>query len=218
MVAIRSPAMMTGMARGSSTRTRVWKGGHAAAPGRLDVLTVHLQDAGVGVFQHREHGVHAEGHDHRGIGAAPPDEEHPDEHQAGNGLEDGQDRDDDAGEPAGDAGEQDPQHQARRKADDHGHHHEHRVYADGLQQLRAVIRKQGPDGVKQSCHLESPHRFSATLRATLVLVTMPAMVSSAFEHHHVVGAGVQQVVEALLGLVSHPDGPGRSGGSVARCW
>ena len=26
MVAIRSPAMMTGMARGSSTRTSVWKG------------------------------------------------------------------------------------------------------------------------------------------------------------------------------------------------
>ena len=83
------------------------QGGHAAALGGLDVLALHLQNAGVGVFQHREHGVHAEGHDHGGIDVAPPDEQHADEHQAGDGLEDGEDRDDDAGEPPGDPGEQD---------------------------------------------------------------------------------------------------------------
>ena len=42
------------------------------------------------------------------------------------------------------------------------------------QQVGAVV-------LDQRHHLESPHRFSATLRATLVLVTMPAMVSSSFK-------------------------------------
>ena len=96
-----------------------------------------------------------------------------DEYQAGDGLEDGEHRDDDAGEPAGDTGEQNPAHQPNGKADSHGNQHINRVLTDGLDQIRAVC-------LKESHHLASPHRFSATDRATLVLVTMPAMVSSAF--------------------------------------
>ena len=65
------------------------------------------------------------------------------------------------------------ENQSRRKADDHGDQHIYRVQSDGPQQVGAVV-------LDQRHHLESPHRFSATLRATLVLVTIPAMVSSAF--------------------------------------
>ena len=65
------------------------------------------------------------------------------------------------------------ENQSRRKADDHRDQHIYRVQSDGPQQVGAVV-------LDQRHHLESPHRFSATLRATLVLVTIPAMVSSAF--------------------------------------
>ena len=90
-----------------------------------------------------------------------------------NGLEDGENGDDDARQPPRDSGEEDAEHQSRRKADDHGDQHIYRVQSDGPQQVGAVV-------LDQRHHLESPHRFSATLRATLVLVTIPAMVSSAF--------------------------------------
>ena len=75
----------------------------------------------------------------------------------------------------GDPGEQDARQQSHHKANGHGHHYIHGVLADGSHQLGAVVLEEGPQSLH---HLASPQRFSATERATLVLVTMPAMVSS----------------------------------------
>ena len=171
MAAIRSPEMMTGMARRLHPHQRL-EGGHATALGGLDVFRLYLQNAGVGVFQHWEHGVHTEGHDHRGIDIPPPDEQHADEHQAGNGLEDGENGDDDARQP--------PRIRERRMPNTSPAAKPMTTEISTYIVCSPMARRGRRRSPGSASSFESPHRFSATQRATLVLVTIPAMVSSAF--------------------------------------
>ena len=152
-------------------------------------------------LQHREHGVYAEGHDDGGIDTAPPDEEDTDEYQAGDGLKDGQNRDDDAGQPPGDPGQQDAQHQSYREADGHGYQYVDRVLADSRAHFGAVIVE---EGLQSLYHLASPPQVLRHGAGNAGLGNDAGDGVVGVEDHHVTGAGIQQVVEALTGVVAPP--------------
>ena len=145
---------------------------HPAAPGSLQILRLHAQDAGVRIFQDREHGVNGQGDDNGGGPHPQPQKQHADEHQSRHRLEHGHHRQQHR-RPPGRAAEQHAQRQPQHKACGHADQHIGDVDADGLRQHGAV-------NGKECSHRSSPHRVVATDRATLVLVTMPAMVSSLF--------------------------------------
>ena len=143
---------------------------HAAAFGGLQIFLLHTQKTGIGVFQHWEHGVDGQRNDDGHWHHAQPEEQQADKYEPGNRLKNRDDRQHDTGYP-GHSGEGNAKQQAQKKSDGHANQDIASMNQDGIPQHGTVC-------IKESSHFSSPHSVSATARATLVLVTMPATVSS----------------------------------------
>ena len=188
------PADDGGQGQGKLHPDQALYGAHAAATGSLDVLLVHGYQAGIGVFQHRESGVDAQGNQYR-CGARPPGQhQQTDEHDARDGVEDGQDGQDYSGE-LGPPGQQDAQHKAQGKADGDGHQGEQKMLADGH---RKFIPSQCVSPPKLFRH-SGGHAGLGDDAVHLFLLVQDDEVG---------GAAGDQQVEAVLGAVPCVDGGG----------
>lgn len=106
-------------------------GGHAAAPGRFNILRVHRDQPCIGVFQDREHRVDGQRDEHCGRLHAQPDEQKPHKDNAGDGIEHREHRQHKFGQ-LGPTGEQNAQHHAQDQTEQHGNQGEGEVGQNGL--------------------------------------------------------------------------------------
>lgn len=134
------PADDGGHGQGQLHPEELLGGTHAAALCRLLILRVHPQQPGEGVFQHREHGIDGQGDEDGGGLDVEHQEQQADKDHAGDGVEQGEQGQDEPGLP-GKAGEEDTQPQAQDKADGHRDQGVEQMHADASDQGLGVARQ-----------------------------------------------------------------------------